>query len=228
MSSTTSVNVVAGVTSTLRPPLSGIYYTSVAIFNSLPITFSVQNGVNPNTLSSYQAQLFTLSSSGSPIALTAPPSSYPYGTLLGTLTAVWYDPDGSPGSFPVSLAPQTSSVVVTTTSPPVETQISIPSGSLVLPVGAVSVAIQLMIDQVVSGTIQSSFTVTGVQSGQVYATTALTSPPGAVGTFYSNVNIFGLNPLDAQLQIQLNFVGGGSSSNYLWTFSQSPIAQVAG
>ena len=84
-----------------------------------------------------------------------------------------------------------------------------------------------MVQQAASGTIQSSFTVTGLQSGQVYATTALTSPPGAGGTFYSNVNIFGLNPLDAQLQIQLNFVGGGSFS-YLWTFSQSPVAQIAG
>jgi hypothetical protein len=93
----------AGFSLVPTPPLSGIYYTSVALYNALTPAFSVQNGTDQTTLSSQTAQLFAVPTSGSNTQLTPEPAGAPYGAYLGPLEAVWYEPDDQVGSFPVTL-----------------------------------------------------------------------------------------------------------------------------
>lgn len=99
----TTVYTQAGFTTTVIPPRPGIYYTSVAIYNPLSIGFSVQNGVNQNTIPPEQAQLFKVPSTGSPPSLSSPFTPYPYGTYTGPVQAVWFDPTDTPGSYPTPL-----------------------------------------------------------------------------------------------------------------------------
>jgi hypothetical protein len=98
-----TVYTQSGFTTTVTPPRPGIYYKSVALYNPLPITFSVQNGINQNTISAQTSQLFKVSSTGSPPVLTPGPNAYHYGAYTGPVQAVWFDPDDSPGSYPTPL-----------------------------------------------------------------------------------------------------------------------------
>lgn len=94
----------AGLTIALRPPRSGIYYSSIAVNNPLPYTFAVQNGSNQNTLAAGSAQLYAVPSSGSPLILYPPQNSLVYGAYIGPLQAVWFESDEAPGSYPSPLA----------------------------------------------------------------------------------------------------------------------------
>lgn len=93
----------AGLPVVLTPPRPGIYYVSMAVYNALTPAFTVQNGVDQSTLSGQTAQLFAVPSSGSPMQLAPEPEGSPYGTYLGPLDAVWYEPNDAPGAFPVTL-----------------------------------------------------------------------------------------------------------------------------
>jgi hypothetical protein len=93
----------AGFAVVPTPPLSGIYYTDVAVFNPLTPAFSVQNGTDQTTLSSQTAQLFGVPTSGSNLQLQPDPLGAPYGAYLGALEAIWYEPDDAVGSYPVTL-----------------------------------------------------------------------------------------------------------------------------
>lgn len=103
MSVTTSGFARSGFTTTLTPPRPGIYYTSVAVYNALTPVFLVQNGVNQNSLSAQTAQLYAEPTTGSSMSLQAIVQNYPYGSYLGPLTAVWFEPTETPGSYPVTL-----------------------------------------------------------------------------------------------------------------------------
>lgn len=103
MSVTATNYARVGFTTTLSPPLSGIYYVSIAVYNAPTQAFTVQNGVSQNTLSGQSAQLFSMPSNGSPLALQPFPNNYPYGAYLGPLQAVWFEPSDSSGSYPVTL-----------------------------------------------------------------------------------------------------------------------------
>lgn len=103
----------AGFPITPRPPRPGIYYTSVAVNNPLPYTFTVQNGTNQNSLAAGSAQLFAVPSSGAPITLNAPATSFPYGAYLGPIQVVWFEPDDTPGSYPSPLNPPSGLVLWT-------------------------------------------------------------------------------------------------------------------
>lgn len=223
MSVVTTGQVLAGVPLVLLPPRSGLYFSSVAIYNPLPVLFTVQSGPNQTNLSPQSAQLFEMASSGSPPVLQAAPSGYLYGTLLGTVQAVWYEPGEATGSYPVPLGVSSSPVTISITSPAVGTTISTPNGYVILPVGSISVIIQLKLLFADAGD-QGYFTVTGATSGALYGTTAIQT---GLGPSFVNVAIPALNPSDAQLLVTLvpNLI---PFSSYSWTFPQSPVAQVAG
>lgn len=86
------------------PGLSGIYFGSVALYNPVVPLLTVQNGVAQNTLPAQTAQLYQVPTTGSPLtAQNLLPSTAPYGSWTGPLTAVWFDPTESPGSYPVTL-----------------------------------------------------------------------------------------------------------------------------
>lgn len=100
-----SYYVQAGIPITLRPPRSGIYNTAIVVYNPLPYTFQVQNGTQQNTLAAGSAQLFAMPSSGSPLTLVAPANNFVYGSYLGPIQVVWFDPDDTPGVYPTPLNP---------------------------------------------------------------------------------------------------------------------------
>lgn len=103
MSVLTTVYPVEGIPITLPPPRAGIYYASVAIYNQLGFVFSVQNGVNQNQISPNTAALFGVPTTGAPPQLTPPNISAPYGSWLGPIAAVWFEPGETPGSYPSPL-----------------------------------------------------------------------------------------------------------------------------
>lgn len=100
-----------GFSTRLTPPRSGLYYSTVAIYNPLNFTYTVQNGVNQNTLASQNAQLFAVPTTGSPPVLA--PINWPYGGAAGSqygawfgpVSAVWFEPGETPGSYPTTLGP---------------------------------------------------------------------------------------------------------------------------
>lgn len=103
MSVVTSGYARAGFTTTLAPPRPGIYYSAVALYNPLAQVFTIQNGVNQNSIAAQTAQLYAEPMTGSPMRVQAPSQSYPYGAWLGPVSAVWFDPSETPGSYPVTL-----------------------------------------------------------------------------------------------------------------------------
>jgi hypothetical protein len=93
----------AGFTTNLVPPRPGLYYSAVATYNPLAQVFTIQNGVNQNSLAAQTAQLYSEPTTGSPMVVQAPTQSYPYGAWLGPVSAVWFEPTETPGSYPVTL-----------------------------------------------------------------------------------------------------------------------------
>lgn len=93
----------SGFPTVITPPRAGIYYTSVAVYDPLTLSFSVQNGVDQTTLSPQAAQLFEVPSSGSAMQLQPLLGNVPYGAFLGPIQAVFYEPEDTAGSFPVTL-----------------------------------------------------------------------------------------------------------------------------
>jgi hypothetical protein len=140
VSVTTTAYTQYEFTTTLVPPRSGIYYSTVAIFNPLNITFTVQNGPNQNTLSGAQATLFNVPTTGAPPQLSgwqAPfggATTSQYGAFLGPVTAVWYESTETPGSYPVTLGPLSGLVQWT----PSDTVLPLDSVITIVPTGPIS------------------------------------------------------------------------------------------
>jgi hypothetical protein len=153
----------AGFTTVLKPPRPGIYYPSVAIFNALTQVFTAQNGVSQDTLPVQTAQLYAVASTGSPLNLQPQPRFYPYGSYLGPIQAVWYEPTDSPGTYPLTLGALTGLIQWTppVTLDPVNTVYLVPGTS-----------ISAIVVENTSDTTET-ITVTGLQSGLVVGSGAL-------------------------------------------------------
>jgi hypothetical protein len=181
----------AGLPLSFSAPLTSIYFSTVALYNPLNQGFNVQNGSNQNVLSPQQAQLFSVTKSGSAIGLQLPFSSaisgLQPGAWLGPIQAVWFEPDESPGSFPTPLGALQGLVQWTPpdTSFTAEPFFIVPSGAL----------ISVIFDDVQPGASPTGIDITGQQSGDVVASysgtpaagSTITIPviPNAIDTSYS-------------------------------------------
>jgi hypothetical protein len=156
----------SGFPLTLTPPRPGIYYVSSAVYNALTPAFAVQNGTDQTTLPGQTAQGFAMPSSGSSMQLTPEPIGAPYGTYLGPIEAVWYEPGDVAGSFPVTLGALAGLIEWTPT-----VTLDTPDPIYVAP-GAACYAIALAPNA-------NLITVTGVQSGKIVGQS---TAPGSTST----------------------------------------------
>jgi hypothetical protein len=201
----------AGFNTTLTPPgPGGIYYPSVAVYNALTQLFVVQNGVAQNTLAIQQAQLFSVPTAGGTMLAQPLPRFYPYGSYLGPLQAVWYEPTDQPGSYPVSLGALTGLIQWT----PV---VDLSSSSPIYLVPGTSIT-AVVVENATDTT--ETITVTGYQSSTVLGTATLAGNNNVQinlegGTDDTIFEVTSSGPISATLSIivgippGVNTAGGG-------------------